>query len=180
MTGQLIAVVGPSGVGKDSLIDGLATRDTTLRPVRRVITRPGDAGGEDFESVDEETFAERVSDGDFCLHWEAHGLRYGIPSEALVAVSAGEWQLANLSRGSIEAAAHVFPALTVLSVTAAPHILAVRLSGRGRETPEEIARRLARPGVAPPRGVRHAEIDNSGTLDMAVTAALAAIYGPAA
>ena len=48
MTGRFIAVVGPSGVGKDSVMQGMAARDPRIVLARRVITRPSDAGGEDF------------------------------------------------------------------------------------------------------------------------------------
>ncbi|MEO0912102.1 MAG: hypothetical protein AAFY59_03810 [Pseudomonadota bacterium] len=40
MTGRFIAVVGPSGVGKDSVMAGMAARTGQLKLVRRVITRP--------------------------------------------------------------------------------------------------------------------------------------------
>ena len=76
---MIFAVVGPSGAGKDTLIQGALAARPDLRLVRRVITRPTDAGGEDFEGVTEDDFAARRRAGDFALHWQAHGLSYGIP-----------------------------------------------------------------------------------------------------
>ena len=77
--GRLIAVVGPSGVGKDSVMAGLVLRQAKLHLVRRMITRPANVGGEAFDAVTEQEFAQHVANQTFVLHWQAHGLRYGIP-----------------------------------------------------------------------------------------------------
>ncbi|NKX44781.1 phosphonate metabolism protein/1,5-bisphosphokinase (PRPP-forming) PhnN [Roseicyclus persicicus] len=175
-TGRLIAVVGPSGVGKDSVMEALVAARPDLVRVRRVITRAADAGGEEFEGISPALFAARAAGGDFALHWQAHGLFYGIPREVHDVLGRGQDALANLSRAMLGRAARVFPELHVLHITARPEVLAARLAGRGREGRAEIARRLARPAPAFPEGLRVTEIDNSGRLDEAVAAALAALY----
>ena len=43
--GPVIAVVGPSGVGKDSLMEALRQADPSIKLMRRVITRAPEAGG---------------------------------------------------------------------------------------------------------------------------------------
>lgn len=174
--GRLIAVVGPSGVGKDSVMEALCAERPDLVRVRRVITRAPEAGGEDFEAVGAALFAARAAGGDFALHWQAHGLSYGIPREVHQVLARGQDALANLSRAMLGQAARVFPGLHVLHVTARPEVLAARLAARGREGRAEIARRLARPAPAFPEGLTVTEIDNSGRLDRAVAAAMAALY----
>ena len=47
----MIAVVGPSGVGKDTVTQALVDAAPQLSLVRRVITRAADAGGEDYDAV---------------------------------------------------------------------------------------------------------------------------------
>ena len=76
---RLFLVVGPSGAGKDTLLAGAMAADPRLHWARRVITRPESAGGEPFEGATEAEFAERLAQGEFALHWDAHGLRYGVP-----------------------------------------------------------------------------------------------------
>jgi len=176
MSGRFIAVVGPSGAGKDSVMEAMVADRPGLYRVRRVITRPSDAGGEAFEGVTEAEFAARVARGDFALHWSAHGLQYGIPAEVCAVLEVGKDALANLSRGVLKQASAAFGRLHVLSITAQPDVLASRLAGRGRESGAGIARRLARVAPAMPSGLTVTEIDNSGALDDAVAVALSALY----
>lgn len=176
MSGRFIAVVGPSGVGKDSLMEALCARHPKIVRARRVITRDPEAGGEDFEPVGPALFAARVAGGDFALYWRAHDLSYGIPISVKQTLQNGGDVLANLSRGVLPRAACVFDDLLVLHVTARPEILSDRLRRRGREGRGEIDRRLARPAPVLPEGLDVIEIDNSGCLDRAVEAAGVALY----
>ena len=64
----VFAIVGPSGAGKDTLLAGALAARPDLVLVRRVITRPTEAGGEDFDGVTEAVFAQRLAAGDFALH----------------------------------------------------------------------------------------------------------------
>ncbi len=103
---RIFAVVGPSGAGKDTLIAGALARRPDLRLVRRVITRPAAAGGEDFDGVTEAEFTARLKRGDFALHWQAHGLRYGIPADQ---VTGPGTVVFNGSRAALPAALAALP-----------------------------------------------------------------------
>ncbi|MEM9602786.1 MAG: phosphonate metabolism protein/1,5-bisphosphokinase (PRPP-forming) PhnN [Pseudomonadota bacterium] len=173
--GRLIAVVGPSGVGKDSVIDGMLAADTRLRRVRRVVTREAGLPGEDHIPMDAEAFGEAVSAGAFCLHWHAHGLSYGIPLHVLRDVAAGEHCVVNLSRDAVRDAVARFPAVIALHVTARPETIAARLAQRGRESLDQIRHRLARSNRPLPDSVDVVHIANDGSLDDAVAAALRAL-----
>ena len=177
--GLLVAVVGPSGAGKDSVMAGLCAARPGIALVRRVITRPSDAGGEDFDGVSSETFEARRAAGDFALHWQAHGLSYGIPRAQTDRMAEGRILLVNLSRQVLaQAHAQFGPAFRVLAITAPREVLARRLTARGRETPEDIARRLDRSMALPeglPGDLPVTEIDNGGALDRAVQDALTAL-----
>lgn len=175
MAGRAFAVVGPSGAGKDTLMAAAQAARPDLVLVRRVITRPESAGGEPFEGVTAAEFARRRAAGDFALDWQAHGLCYGIPATVRDDLAAGRLVLFNGSRAMLPAAAAAFPGLAVLHVTAAPEVLATRLAARGRETAEEIARRLARAVDPFPPGLPVVEIRNDGALDTARAALLAAL-----
>ena len=173
--GRLIAVVGPSGVGKDSVMAGMIAACPDMRLVRRSITRAPDLGGEDYDAVIPEAFDAAAKSGAFCVHWSAHGLSYGIPADVLTDVQRGKDCLANFSRSALSQAAEIFPRLTVLNITASPATLAKRLAGRGRETEAEIAARLAQADKALPSGLNVVTITNDGALEATIAQALAAL-----
>ncbi|WP_337182988.1 phosphonate metabolism protein/1,5-bisphosphokinase (PRPP-forming) PhnN [Shinella sp.] len=168
--GIMIVVVGPSGAGKDSVMAYAARHfagEARLRFVRRVITRPADAGGEAHEALDTDGFSRRKADGGFAVSWDAHGLSYGIPRETLEQLASGVTMVANGSRAALPAFAAAYPRLKVVVITARPDVLAARLAARGRESAEAIGRRLMR---AAPEIVVAADtmvIDNSGPLEEA-------------
>jgi ribose 1,5-bisphosphokinase len=169
---RLFAIVGPSGAGKDTLIAGAMAARPDLRLVRRVITRPTEAGGEDFEGVTLAEFQHRKEAGAFALDWEAHGLCYGVPADALTGAGV---VLFNGSRAALPEAMARFPGLTVIVITAPIAVLAQRLAARGRETAEDIAQRLDRAGFALPEGVVAREVINDGTEAEGVARLLAAL-----
>lgn len=174
--GRLIAVVGPSGVGKDSLIAALAQRRPDLHVVRRTITRAAGSEGEDFDAISAAQFDQYRDDGAFCLHWGAHELHYGIPSQIQGLVDNGQDAVVNLSRSVLPEAATKFGNFVVLNVTAKRQTLAARLAQRGRETTDEITKRLAQADKPLPAGIAALTINNDGSLQHAVDQALTALY----
>ncbi|HEY0418604.1 MAG TPA: phosphonate metabolism protein/1,5-bisphosphokinase (PRPP-forming) PhnN [Acetobacteraceae bacterium] len=172
---MLILVVGPSGAGKDTLMD--ATRaalgdDPRFRFARREITRPP-GPGENHVPVTEAEFAARQNSGAYALSWRAHGLGYGIPADIAGDLAAERVVVANVSRGVIAEAAARFP-VRVLEITAPAEVLAARLAGRGRESPAEVATRLAR-RMTVPEGVELVRVVNDRTPGEAVKLVVAAL-----
>ena len=163
----MIVVVGPSGAGKDSLINGARHHfrdDSMVGFVRRVITRQADGETEDHRSVSPDDFAGMEQAGRFAVSWRAHGLRYGIPAETQEELASGRTLVANGSRGALPAFTKAYRRIAVIAVTARPEVIAERLRQRGRETAEEIERRLARAAQPWQPACPHVTVDNSGRL----------------
>ncbi len=171
--GRLIAVVGPSGVGKDSVMRGIHDAMPGTHLVRRVITRAPDLGGEDYDAVSVSEFIEMSRNNAFAVHWGAHGLYYGIPRTVMYYLNKGTDCLANFSRKSLAEASEVFPSFLVLSITAQPETLAARLTARGRETEDEIAERLAQAQQPLPTGLDVISLSNDGSLEQTIACAMA-------
>ncbi|MEM9765233.1 MAG: phosphonate metabolism protein/1,5-bisphosphokinase (PRPP-forming) PhnN [Pseudomonadota bacterium] len=180
-TGRLVLVVGPSGAGKDTLLD-LAHAALSGRPglrfARRSITRPADAGGENHVALSEATFEARVAEGAFFAHWQAHGLRYGLPAAIADWLAAGETVVANGSRAAAPAIAAQCEVLEIVIVDASPEVIAQRLAGRGRESAAEIEARRARAVPPPPEGVPVRLVLNDTTPEAGAALLVDAILGP--
>ncbi|SPS01713.1 phosphonate metabolism protein/1,5-bisphosphokinase (PRPP-forming) PhnN [Cupriavidus taiwanensis] len=166
-SGTFFFVVGPSGAGKDSLMDGArAALDDDYVFARRVITRPEDAGGEAHEAVSEVEFARRQANGEFLVTWDAHDLRYGLPCSLVSELERGRNVVANGSRAVIAELARRLPRFVVVLVTAPHDVLARRIAARGRESGAQVARRVARTGAALPPEVRCITVSNDSTLEV--------------
>lgn len=163
---MLVLVVGPSGAGKDTLLDAVKARlagQDTIRFARREITRAATPGGEDHVAVDLAHFNQTRDAGGYALWWEAHGLAYGIGVEILHDLAAGRTVVASVSRAIVPDAASRF-AVRVVEITAPPEVLAMRLADRGREGTDDIARRLQRQ-VGLPANVACVTVMNDSTIE---------------
>lgn len=166
--GTMIVVVGPSGAGKDTLMD-YAARQLSGRPgfhfTRRVITRSGDAGGENHDAVSMQEFNRLQDEGAFAVFWQAHGLKYGIPAAVYRQLEAGDVVIANGSRSALPEFSSAFSRLRVVNIVARPEVLAQRLEQRGRESREDILRRLERSSLTVVGDFDVTTVDNSGAIE---------------
>ena len=176
--GRLLVVVGPSGAGKDSLI-ARARQDlsgnASVLFVRRVVTRTAVTSTEDHDYLSPDDFAAARTAGHFAVHWEAHGLSYGIPATVQDHLDGGGVAVVNGSRAALPDIRAAFGRMTIIHVTAHPGILAERLAGRGRESEADISRRLQRATIDFANCDDLIEIDNSGALETAAAALLQVI-----
>lgn len=145
--GTLIVVVGPSGAGKDTIIDYARVRlagDPSVMFVRRVVTRPSRPAAENHASMAPDHFAAAEREGAFAFTWRAHGLSYAFPAAMKEHLDAGGVAVANGSRATLPRLGARFPSLLVVSLVVSRAQLAARLAARGRESAQEIERRLDR------------------------------------
>ena len=179
--GRLLYVVGPSGVGKDSLLDYARLNLPGASHVyfaRRTITRPTALEGEAHIAVSDAQFMALEKTHGFCMAWQANNHRYGIGCEVLTWLAEGATVVVNGSRAHVMEAAERFPQLEVVEICAPAEVLVQRLRKRGREGDgaiESRMRRLAEGWQAP--SVQCHRIVNSGALADAGNTLVALIAG---
>ena len=168
--GALILVVGPSGVGKDTLMAGARERLNSTGMfvfANRYITRPANYGNEQHVPVSRVRFKQMLDDDEFALHWTAHGFSYGISRRNTDAARRqGCAVVVNGSRAVVEIARERFTPFYAVRVTASREAIANRLKTRGRETAEQAQARLNR--ITPTENGNDIVFHNDTLLEQAV------------
>lgn len=163
---MLYFLVGPSGVGKDSVLDMIKRHDfDNKQPIivaHRYITRPPRQNDENHIELTRTDFKSRKESGLFLFHWKSHGYRYGIGKEVLLWLEAGHDVIINGSRKYIHEAREIYPDLKIIWLTVSEEILRERLIQRGRESKKEIEARIARTLTLNPSKLRSSVIIYNG------------------
>jgi ribose 1,5-bisphosphokinase len=145
--GRLIFIVGPSGSGKDTLLDYARQRldgNPWIAFAHRYITRPADAGGENHIALTSREFEMRRRGGLFAMSWHSHEMAYGVGIEINCWLARGVNVVVNGSRAYLSRAHKSYPGLRVLWITAGAATIRSRLVARGRENADQIQERLER------------------------------------
>ncbi|MDT4958897.1 MAG: guanylate kinase [Pseudonocardiales bacterium] len=149
---RLTVLSGPSGVGKGTVVAAIRTAYphiwvsvscTTRRP------RPGERDGVEYRFVSREQFAGLVAAGELLEHAEFAGNLYGTPkAPVLERLAAGSPTLLEIElQGARQVKASMPDANLVFLTPPSWAELERRLAGRGTESADVIAARLARAEV---------------------------------
>jgi ribose 1,5-bisphosphokinase len=144
---KLFYVVGASGAGKDTLMNYARTSINGSEKIifaHRYITRPPFTGNENHIFLSTEEFKLRIEHNLFALYWESHAQFYGIGIEINQWLKSGFTVVVNGSRQYLPIAQQIYPDMVIVLIDASPEIISERLADRGRETAEEIQKRIAR------------------------------------
>jgi len=178
--GLLFVISGPSGAGKDSLVDAVRARLPRLRYSVSATTRtprPGEVEGEAYFFLTPERFAEIEASGGFLETKRYNGHAYGTPRAFVEqALAEGEDLIMKPDVDGALAVRRNFPQATLLFLLPDKFsYLESRLSARRTETNEEIAARLAiaHEEIAQVRSFDYLIINQEARLDRAVDDVLA-------
>ena len=144
--GRLIALVGASGAGKDTVLRWIARHPHDfpgLHVARRSIDRPAEPS-EDHEPLRGAEFDALLRSGAFALRWRAHGRRYAVRRSELEPLTHGVHVLLNASRAHLARLRARHPDLLLAQLRAPEALLRARLLARARESAAEIEARLQR------------------------------------
>ena len=143
----LVVLSGPSGVGKDAVLNELRKLDrpwhfavtATTRPMR-----PGERDGVDYIFHDPDTFARMRERDEFIECAEVYGRWYGVPrSQARDALRSGRDVILKIDVQGAATIRHMAPeALLIFLIPPTLGDLRQRLQGRMTESPSDLERRL--------------------------------------
>lgn len=144
---RLTVLSGPSGVGKGSVIAEVRRRHPEVWLSVSVTTRaprPGETEGVQYHFVDQAGFAAMVAAGELLEHASYAGHSYGTPRGPVQArLAAGTPALLEIElQGARQVRAAMAEAQLVFLAPPSFSELARRLTGRGTEDPQVVARRL--------------------------------------
>jgi guanylate kinase len=148
-SGKLVVISGPSGVGKTTILRLLLERLPQLVPSVSATTRPPRAGERDglhYHFLSAGEFDRRRAAGDFLECCRVYGRQhwYGtLVDEVAPRLDAGRWVVLEIDvEGTLSILGRYPDAVTIFIEPRHPEQLHERLTGRGTESPEAMARRL--------------------------------------
>ncbi|NJL85090.1 MAG: guanylate kinase [Leptolyngbyaceae cyanobacterium SM1_1_3] len=147
--GKLVVFTGPSGVGKGTLLQQLLERHPEIHLSISATTRqprPGEAEGQHYYFVGQDTFKQMVAAGQL-LEWaEFAGNYYGTPSEPVYQqIEAGRWVVLEIELEGARQIQQTYPeALRIFILPPSLAELEKRLRARSQDSEAAIARRLQR------------------------------------
>lgn len=148
ITGNLFIITAASGAGKTSLIKALLAKDAHLKLSISHTTRkprPGEVNGVDYHFVDEATFLKMLGEAQFLESAFVHEARYGTSQAAVEApLQAGEDIVLEIDWQGAEQVRRLYPqAISIFILPPSIEALERRLTGRGQDSAEVIAKRVA-------------------------------------
>jgi len=149
MTGKLIVLTGPSGVGKGTLLRSLLQRHPELYFSVSMTTRtprPGESGGQHYYFVSRSHFEQMAARGEL-LEWaEFAGNYYGTPRQPVLdQVRQGKSVVLEIELVGARQIRQTYPeALQIFIMPPSIDELERRIRSRAQDSEAAIARRLAR------------------------------------
>jgi guanylate kinase len=142
---MLVIISGPSGVGKDTIIDALKARhhDPDYHYVVTCTTRarrPGEVNGVDYHFLDREAFGRQRAEGEFLEASQVHENWYGTPRRQVrEALAEGRDVILKIDvQGAAIVKGKVPGALLIFIVPPSLEDLFQRLRTRATETADEL------------------------------------------
>ncbi len=145
----LLAIIsGPSGVGKDTVINELRKLErpwyfpitSTTRPLRS-----GEENGREYHFLTRDDFVRKVARAEFLEHAEVYGNFYGVPrSEVRDGLKSGKDVILKIDVQGASTIKNIIPgAILIFIVAESRSELISRLSHRQTESSEELQRRIS-------------------------------------
>jgi len=148
ISGKLFIITAASGAGKTSLVNALLAKHTQIKKSVSHTTRApraGEENGLDYHFVTESQFLEILNVGGFLESADVYGAKYGTSQSAVdIALQAGVDVILEIDWQGAAQVRQLYPqATSIFILPPSVETLNERLNGRGLDSAEVIARRLA-------------------------------------
>jgi guanylate kinase len=148
MSGSLFVIVAPSGAGKTSLVAALLREEPNIRLSVSYTTRtprPGEVHGREYHFVNRAEFEAMLAKGEFLEHADVYGNLYGTSKSWINAArAAGEDVLLEIDWQGAAQVHDIYPDMVnIFIIPPSIEVLEQRLTGRGKDAADVIARRIA-------------------------------------
>jgi guanylate kinase len=148
MSGNLFIISAPSGAGKTSLVTALLNINPQIDLSISYTTRPprsGEHDGRDYHFVNRETFLTMAARGEFLESAEVYGNLYGTSQTWInQEIARGRDILLEIDWQGATQVRKLFPqAVSIFILPPSREVLEQRLTSRGKDSAEVIARRMA-------------------------------------
>jgi guanylate kinase len=171
----LVIISGPSGVGKDSVVERM---QETGYPFHFVVTatdrepRPDEEDGRDYHFVSTNEFERMIEDDELLEYAQVYGQYKGVPKgDVRDALAAGRDVVMRLDVQGVTTVSAIVPqALTIFLAPPSLDVLVRRLRERGGDSPAQLRERLET-AVTEMRRMetfRYVVVNREGKLDDAV------------
>lgn len=146
-TPLLIVISGPSGIGKDTVVQGLKDRSLPFHFVITATSRPPrdyEVDGEHYFFFSKEVFEEKIRDGEFLEHaWVYSAYKGVLRSQVKKALESGEDVVMRLDVQGAETIRDLCPDAILVFLTAhSEQEWLARLESRRSETDQELQLRI--------------------------------------
>ena len=145
--GLLFVISGPAGTGKGTVVQHLLETGEFFYSVSATTRapRPGELHGKNYYFISKEEFEQKIAAGEMLEYAEYIGNYYGTPKSAVEeALNAGKNVILEIeTKGALQIREKMPDAVLILILAPDITTLEARLIGRGTESAEVVAKRMA-------------------------------------
>lgn len=145
--GCIIILSGPSGVGKDTVLNLWQSINPLIHKIITCTTRPireGEIKGMDYLFIDHSDFEEKIKTDYFIEHVKIYDYYYGTPKKSILnALKNGKWVVLKIDVQGALKLMKIFPeAITLFLMPPTLNELEQRIIKRATDSSEDIQKRL--------------------------------------
>ncbi len=173
--GTLYMIVGPSGSGKQALIDAVLAARPDMGRAPLIVSAQHSNNTCVVGSVSPDRFLHYMRRDMFALQWDCDGFRYGMTHDAAKQLRDGESLILSCDSSIIDKARELYPNIKVIYITARMDVLRRRLASMEYGSDTEIDMHLAQSARLRPRKHDMVTVDTSDSIAAGAKALMAAI-----